>query len=222
MRSKMIPLAFIAAVPMFGAASAVAEDGPFSANISLVSDYVSRGYSLSNGRPAIQGGLDYAHDSGLYVGTWASSVSERSLVEGVDGVEIDVYVGYAGEAGALGYDVSLARYTFPGSHDSKDTDSTEFVGVLSWEFLSFAYKRDFDFKVHYYNVAASYEVMDGLSLDASFGYSKPDNDSSFRDWSVGASKHLAGLDFGLHYVNSSVKDTPNFDDTLVFSISKYF
>jgi uncharacterized protein (TIGR02001 family) len=41
----------------------------------LASDYVFRGISQSQRQPAIQGGFDYSHASGFYVGTWASNVA---------------------------------------------------------------------------------------------------------------------------------------------------
>jgi uncharacterized protein (TIGR02001 family) len=42
-----------------------------SANVALTSDYVFRGVSQTDEDPAIQGGFDVSHDSGLYIGTWA-------------------------------------------------------------------------------------------------------------------------------------------------------
>jgi len=55
--------------------TAVVTPGPFSANLSLTNDYRYRGISQSNFRPAIQGGFDYAHSSGFYIGNWNSSIS---------------------------------------------------------------------------------------------------------------------------------------------------
>lgn len=56
-------------------APASAEDSsPFSANIGVVSNYMWRGVTQTQDGPAIQGGLDYNHPSGFYVGTWASNV----------------------------------------------------------------------------------------------------------------------------------------------------
>jgi uncharacterized protein (TIGR02001 family) len=48
-----------------------AENSPheFSANVSILSDYLYRGISQTNENFALQGGLDYAHSTtGLYVG----------------------------------------------------------------------------------------------------------------------------------------------------------
>ena len=48
-------------------APAVADPGPLTANVTLVNDYRYRGISQSNFQPAIQGGFDYAHESGFYI-----------------------------------------------------------------------------------------------------------------------------------------------------------
>jgi uncharacterized protein (TIGR02001 family) len=47
----------------------------FTVNVSLASQYVFRGLAQTNGDPALQGGLDYSHASGLYAGIWLSSIS---------------------------------------------------------------------------------------------------------------------------------------------------
>ena len=90
----------------------------FSANIGAVTDYRFRGISQTLGKPALQGGLDYAHSSGLYVGTWASTVSKDSYTNG-KGLEVDIYAGWKKEVakdwtidvGALYYWYPSATYT---------------------------------------------------------------------------------------------------------------
>jgi len=77
MKKSLIALVLVGAF----AASAMAEEtAPASAhtitgNVTVVNDYVFRGLSQTNGKPAIQGGFDYSHASGFYVGTWLSSIS---------------------------------------------------------------------------------------------------------------------------------------------------
>jgi len=57
------------------AAPAVAEDSyNISANIGAVSNYMWRGVTQTQDGAAIQGGLDFTHESGFYMGTWASNV----------------------------------------------------------------------------------------------------------------------------------------------------
>ena len=50
-------------------------DFTFTGNVGLFSQYVFRGISQTNEKPAVQGGFDVSHKSGFYVGTWNSNVS---------------------------------------------------------------------------------------------------------------------------------------------------
>ncbi|WP_286687323.1 TorF family putative porin, partial [Acinetobacter sp. GWC1_38_13] len=72
---------------------------PYSANLTLASQYVSHGFQQTWGKPAIQGGLDYNHDNGFYAGTWASTVSDHFIRDA--SVEWDVYTGYSRSFGDL-------------------------------------------------------------------------------------------------------------------------
>jgi uncharacterized protein (TIGR02001 family) len=66
-----------AAVLAADAAPAAAPASPhtFTGNVGVVNDYVFRGLTQTNGKPAIQGGFDYSHASGFYAGTWLSNIS---------------------------------------------------------------------------------------------------------------------------------------------------
>src|SRR5215210_5001131 len=44
-------------------------------NIGVFSQYIFRGLTQTDKDPALQGGFDYSHRSGFYVGTWASNIS---------------------------------------------------------------------------------------------------------------------------------------------------
>ena len=219
MRKTLLATAILATTPFIGAGAAFAE-GPISGTVTFASEYVSRGVSLSDGRPAIQGSLDYAHDSGFYAGIWGSSVSSDL---NSSGVEIDVYLGYGMAIGDIGLDFSVTRFIFPGDASSSDTDSTELKIGVSYDFVTLAYYRDIDFDVNYLKLSASYEIMEGLSLDAHVGYQDPDDGQTKTDYSIGVTKAYAGLDFGLHYIDSNRSgDYPNVDNTLLLSVSKSF
>src|SRR5690554_5200838 len=140
---------------------ATAEELPISANLTIASDYAFRGISQTDQRPAIQGGFDYAHGSGLYVGTWASNISD-----GTAGIETNLYGGYAFELGPVGVDAGLLRYYYPGSLASANT--TEAYVGLTWEFLSFTYSHALTdaFGMEkskgskYYVLGGSYEILE--------------------------------------------------------------
>lgn len=105
---KKLTLAIATASAMTaGLMGATAAHAEVSASASVASQYLWRGQNLGNGDPAVSGSLDYAHESGAYVGAWVSS-GDAGL-----GTEYDVYFGYAGEAGSLSYDVGYASYIYP-------------------------------------------------------------------------------------------------------------
>lgn len=110
---SLVAASVLAAVMGSGAAMAGA-----SANVGATSNYVWRGITQSQDGAAVSGGLDYSHDSGLYVGTWTSSTAWGSP-------EIDLYGGYATTFGAVSFDVGLTRYYYP-------TDIIGYGGNLDW------------------------------------------------------------------------------------------
>jgi len=105
MKKSIVLATAVAAVLTSGAATA-----EFSGNAALTSNYIWRGVTQTTDQAAGQGGIDWGHDSGIYVGTWVSNVDFSGLG---DGYEMDVYAGFAGEAGSLGYDVGVISYQYP-------------------------------------------------------------------------------------------------------------
>jgi uncharacterized protein (TIGR02001 family) len=102
------------------------EKSPITANVTVVNDYRYRGISQSNFKPAIQGGFDYAHESGFYIGNWNSSISWISDYYGPGGasgastgvtapVEMDFYAGFKKELIAPGFasDIGVLQYYYP-------------------------------------------------------------------------------------------------------------
>ncbi|MCB1960015.1 MAG: TorF family putative porin [Rhodocyclaceae bacterium] len=225
--SKMILKAAVAAacVSMLSGA-ALAEE--VSANVGFVSDYQYRGYSQSNENMALQGGFDYAHDSGLYVGVWGSSIDW--LAKG--GLEVDVYAGYANSIGDFGYDVGVLQYFYPGGETSggDDADTTEaYIGV-SWKFISFKYSYAFTDLFgatnsdgsQYYDLSAEYDLGNGFGVSAHFGRQDIENATGYNDWKVGVSKEYAGFTFGVDYVDTDVDNDDNADERVIVSVSKSF
>lgn len=198
--TKMIAVAALAAVPMLASAQ-------LSANLSLTSNYKFRGQDqdtvTSAGvspkdkavKPALQGGFDYAHSSGFYVGNWNSSVN---WLPG-NSLEVDVYGGYKGEIMKdLGYDVGVLAYLYPGNTNG---NTTEIYGGLTYGPFSAKYSHtvssDYFFygsKAAYLNVGYSQEIMKGVTLKASLGSTMFKNESATRvnymDYSVGAAYDL--------------------------------
>jgi uncharacterized protein (TIGR02001 family) len=78
------------------ATAAQAQDeakSPFTGNVTFVTNYVVRGVSQTNFKPALQGTIEYAHSSGVYLNLFGSNVSWLS-----DGWEVDPSMPAGGSA----------------------------------------------------------------------------------------------------------------------------
>ncbi|MGA1561914.1 MAG: TorF family putative porin, partial [Gammaproteobacteria bacterium] len=78
MKKTLLSLSIAAAAVSVPAQAADIGGGfDLSGNMALTSNYIWRGVSQSDDDPAIQGGLDLAHESGVYAGVWASNVESE-------------------------------------------------------------------------------------------------------------------------------------------------
>jgi uncharacterized protein (TIGR02001 family) len=114
MKKSIVSATAVAAVLSSGVALA-----DLSANAGAFSNYIFRGATLSGDSAAVQGGIDWSGDSGLYVGTWVSTLGAA----GLGGNEIDVYAGFAGEAGGLGYDLGVLTYQYTSTPEFNYTEA---------------------------------------------------------------------------------------------------
>lgn len=97
-----------------------------SANVAATSNYLWRGLEQTDGDAAISGGIDYAHDSGLYVGAWASNASWGDMK-----TELDLYFGFGGDISEnISYDLGYIYYAYPDSIDDEN-DFSEIYASLS-------------------------------------------------------------------------------------------
>lgn len=159
----------------------------FTSNINLVSDYRFRGIDQTWGQPALQGGVDYAHTSGIYAGIWGSNVSSNSYAGG--NLELDYYAGYNGKINDdFGFTVGGYGYYYPGANYNKSSqfvypsqtfDSFEVNAGLSWKWISYklsvsttdyfgantntGYTGDTKGTM-YHDLSANYPLMDDLTL----------------------------------------------------------
>jgi len=90
-----------------------------TANASAYSNYIFRGTTYSGDSAVVQGGIDWNNNSGIYAGTWVSTLGSA----GVGGNEIDFYSGYTGEAGALTYDIGVLTYQYTSSPQFNYTEA---------------------------------------------------------------------------------------------------
>ncbi|HEB93643.1 MAG TPA: hypothetical protein ENI94_09310 [Gammaproteobacteria bacterium] len=177
MNKKMILAASVLAAATMGS-SAVLAESPLTANISVTNNYLFRGLTQTADQAAVQGGIDYAHSSGFYAGTWLSNVSARGDSGGGAGFygtngnyEQDLYAGFSFDAGPVGLDVGYIKYMYPVDSSNK-LDYDEVYVNASWMMLSanVSYtvskedKSITDKNDLYYSLGADFDIKDGLML----------------------------------------------------------
>ena len=198
----------------FTTGAAVADDHEISGNVALTTDYRFRGISQTSRDPAIQGGFDYGHESGLYIGTWASNVS---FTEG--GTEIDVYAGWGTDLNEnLALDLGVLYYGYP---SDSDADYVEIYGSLGFYGatvgLHYSPEYTFDTGTYFYLYGAySLPLGETFSLDLHLGYNQFEDDNldaflgafgagkSYLDYSIGVTAGVAGVDLTLAYVGTDI------------------
>lgn len=194
-------------------------------NLAVTSDYVFRGITQTDFKPALQGGLDYAFgDSGFYVGVWASNVDFVDN-DGPD-VEVDSFIGFNTDVSeSLNLDFSVVHYAYLGERDAYGSlDYNEFFGKLTYdEMVTFtvAYASDYsnlDYSSLYFNLAGEWEIGNELSLNASVGHSDfSDGNGSYNDWTIGISRQFGPVNAALGYFDTNI-DGGKASDALVLTL----
>lgn len=200
----------------------------FSGNVAITSDYRFRGISQSDRDPAIQGGLDWAHDSGFYLGTWASSVDFGTTGLGLPGgsIEWDFYGGYAKDINDnLSFDVGYLYYYYPSDNWVTDLDYQEFYGSFSFYGATIGLVYSDDYFQHagelfYYYGDYSMPLGDTFSLDGHLGYAdvkRSFGTDGYLEWSLGVTASVGGLDLSAAYIDTDLSNSGCFGGTKLCS-----
>lgn len=239
MKKSLIALALVAgfsAPTAFAQSAAPESPHSFTANVGVVSDYIFRGISQTAGKPALQGGVDYAHSSGLYVGVWGSTIKwvenfqDRSVP-----LEFDIYGGFKNTFGGgdWSYDIGYIAYNYPGSKTTKanfshNANTQELYAALGWKFLTvkYSYATSSHFIGWYGGVAggntnkgtrgsdylelnAAYDLGDGWGITGHVGVQKVKNYKSLGKTDASYTDWKIGVtkDVGFGVVGLAYTDT---------------
>jgi len=217
-------------------ATAPASPHTVTGNFALVSDYKFRGISQTDRGPAIQGGIDYSHSSGFYLGNWTSSIAS-DLYPNAAGVEMDFYGGFKPTIGDVTLDIGALYYYYPHAKiDGQDFNTLEVYlgaayGPISGKVWYGASDEWFGVDSAsgslYYELNGTFPLVDKLSLVAHVGYQdvNDNSDADYWDYKLGLTYDLSGWLLGAAVVGA--KDDDDFygryaDTTVVVSVGKTF
>ncbi len=192
LKSKLL-LALLAVSGVAFADEPAAPEDSLSYNVGAVTQYRYRGISQTKGKPALQGGADFAAASGWYVGTWASTiswiadngnspatVSAFGSKQSVNGpVELDVYGGYKFDLNGIAMDVGYLKYQYLGNQLAQLGQANGFVNANTDELYAAATFGMFTLKDSYslgnlfgtYNSKGSQYLDLSATVDLGNGYS---------------------------------------------------
>ena len=227
MKKSLIALALVSAfaAPAFAEEAAPAAAPSLTGNIALTSNYVFRGISQSQNKPALQGGFDYAHSSGLYVGTWASNIGWVNTKDN-SSLEWDFYAGYKGTfADDFSYDLGVLKYYYTGDSNgnSLTPDTTEVYAAIGWKFITLKYNYSVSKYLFawgdqrgnggtnrgsgYLDLSSNYDLGNCWGVYAHVGHQDVKNysNASYTDWKLGVTKDFSGWVIGAAYVGTDAK-----------------
>ena len=212
-------------------AAAPASPHTITGNLGIYSSYRFRGIDQTFGKPALQGGIDYSHSSGFYLGNWNSNVSSGAGFP--DGnLEMDFYGGYKTSFGDVGLDFGAIYYYYPGSEakvlglgaNSGSVNNKEIYIGATWKFLSVKYSYAIDdyFSLRgvnalgaatgkdtkgssYLDFGATYDLGNGWGINGHVGLMNLDNvhNGDYTDWKIGVTKDVNGWVFGVAYIDTN-------------------
>lgn len=211
-----------------------------SGNATIASEYRFRGISQTQGKPALQGGVDYAHKSGLYIGNWNSSVSGLAYTNS-SGLESDFYGGY--KTKLLGLDLDAGLYTYTYGNASTYNTNEFFLGAGRGP-VSVKYSQTYSDKyfgtanargTRYYEINVAQPVTKKITVVAHAGRTDVANNSNsdYNDFNAGVVVKEFGFDFGARYyynndlsqsfkTANTISGKQNYGQALVLSVTKQF
>ena len=164
------------------------------ASVGVSTEYVFRGAETAS--PQVWGGLDWSADSGLYAGTWISNAG------GLE--EVDIYGGFAFEAGSVGLDFGVLYYLFPSDEvANQNLNATElYAGLSAGGFSGYVWVAPGGFEGveddEYAYIDLNYDIplTDTMSIGTHVGYTVLTGDA-YEPAAGGRDTDESFLDFGL-------------------------
>lgn len=200
------------------APEAAGEVSPWSFNLTLASQYVTRGFNNSKGNPVVQGGVDFVHSSGFNAGFWMSTLSDK-FVQG-SWAETDFYAGYTKSFGDINIGAQIYYYIYPngkfvydGSVRGQSYNYGELVPTFNYKWFTakywYTYTKDY-FGVNdtsmfttgrghsrgsgYLDLNGNFDLGKGYALQVHYGYQNVRNFEkiNWSDAKIGLTKSFDG------------------------------
>jgi uncharacterized protein (TIGR02001 family) len=201
--------------------------------VTGVTDYRFRGLTQTDKKVAVQGTVNVNHSSGLYAGTWASTIDDTTSLPGYGDVEVDLYAGYTKTLpSGFGFDAGLLYYFYAGAPGKiggvkNDTDFFEPYASVNYTFGpanikvggNYAWKGQDglggDDSLYLYSNLGVTIPKTPLKVTGHIGVSNGSlgafnlnaADDTYTDYSVGLEASFPHITAGVQYVDTDITST---------------
>ncbi|MNQ97144.1 putative bacterial protein [compost metagenome] len=184
----------------------------------LVSDYRSRGLSLTLGDPAAQLEAVLMHSSGAYLGVWTSNVDFGLNLK--TRLEQDYYAGYFSQlSDDISLDVGYLKYTYAKEGQLNQSEVYAVLKAYGFEFASY-YSNDLksyigdDQDTLYTYLGYSQALPGEVGLKLRYGRFDFKDDvfiagngstrGDYHEWEARLTRNVVGLDWGVAYIDTDL------------------
>lgn len=171
------------------ASCAFAEDG-WSGDVTLASEYISKGAGKSGGDPHASIGVERGFSDTAYAGAWLGNVK---TAQGADS-EVHLYVGTEREWAGAAFDFRAMYKTLPGTRDDVQEDHLEFRADAEKSWGANALRLRVEFAPDGYAATKeawwvesqySRKLTDRLTAVAAIGVREQNNSADYTAWNAG-------------------------------------
>ncbi|MDE3739758.1 TorF family putative porin [Pseudomonas resinovorans] len=242
---RRITLLALTLAPFACQAVQLNDDFAVQIDLTLASDYRTRGISQTQNDPAAQGGATLLHSSGLYAGAWTSNVDFGFGLKTRQ--EVDYYVGWYWQAtDDVNLDLGYIKYSYPKESQFNMSEVYAILGAYGFQAgayysndASTVFGEDQDSLYTYVGYQTTLPLEVGLELryghvdfkDPMFWSNNGTSSDDYREWQAKLTRDFIGATWGIAYVDTDLSESEcasnyGFTDvctaTWVASVSKSF
>jgi uncharacterized protein (TIGR02001 family) len=207
----------------------------WSTTITAASDYTFNGVTQTDSDPAIQASLDYAFDSGVYAGAWASNVDFGDDTD----FELDAYLGkYVQLTDAVSADYGIAYYTYQGNNSdgnyaeaytkfgyASEYGQTELNFWYSWDYFGTGAGHVISMIAHTFEIAPNHAIRASFDISNSLDGEKwawdVNQKKSYKHYRLAYQTSYEGFGIEIAAEDTSL-DYDYADERIVLAISRTF
>ncbi len=207
----------------------------WSATITAASDYTFNGVTQTDNDPAIQASLDYAFDSGVYAGAWASNVDFGDDTD----FELDAYLGkYVQLTDKVSADYGIAYYTYQGNNSdgnyaeaytkfgyASEYGQTELNFWYSWDYFGTGAGHVISMIAHTFEIAPNHAIRASFDISNSLDGEKwawdVNQKKSYKHYRLAYQTSYEGFGIEIAAEDTSL-DYDYADERIVLAISRTF